>query len=257
MRSRSNLLVLLGIAFFVVGGVIVFLLTSDEDDGGGGSADATRVTVIVGTEDIAAGALADDLVEAGKLETKELPATALPPGTISSLNQLKGATFVQGFAAGQPLTSAGLQLQNRTFTVPEGFDAVAVQIDFVAGGAGYVNTGDRINLYAAIKTGAGSLPIPRAELLLTNVEVLDVNLSIPARRGTSTDATGNAPRAAGDNVTYLLALRTDDIEKVVYATEFESLYASLTAEEAPAAGPTPGRDPETILQEEPNAAANG
>jgi len=256
VRSRSNLLVLLGIAFFVVGGVIVFLLTDEEDDGGG-SPDATRVTVIVGTEDIAAGALANDLIEAGKLETKELPAASLPPGTISSLNQLDGATFIQGFAAGQPLTSAGLQLQNRTFTVPEGFDAVAVQIDFVAGGAGYVNTGDRINLYAMVERGAGQASVPRAELLLTNVEVLDVNLSIPARRGTSSDQTGNAPRATGDNVTYLLALRTDDIEKVVYATEFEFLYASLTADEAPPAGPTPGRGPDTIFQEEPNAAFNG
>ena len=38
VRSRSNLLVLLGIAFFVVGGVIVFLLTDDDDDGGAGAA---------------------------------------------------------------------------------------------------------------------------------------------------------------------------------------------------------------------------
>jgi Flp pilus assembly protein CpaB len=248
VRSRSNLLVLLGIAFFVVGGVIVFLLTSDDDDGGSGSSDATRVTVIVGTEDISAGALADDLIEAGKLETKELPSTSLPPGTISSLNQLTGATFIQGFAAGQPLTTTGLQLQNRAFTVPEGFEAVAVQIDFVAGGAGYVNTGDLINLYATIESNGGQLTVPRAELLLTNVEVLDVNLSIPARRGTSTDQTGNAPRATGDNVTYLLALRTEDVERVVYATEFAGLYASLTADEAPPVGPTPGRDPETILQ---------
>jgi pilus assembly protein CpaB len=257
VRSRSNLLVLLGIAFFVVGGVIVFLLTSDDDDGGG-SGDSARVTVIVGTEDIPAGALADDLIEAGKLDSREVAAGSLPPGTISSLNQLAGATFVQGFASGQPLTSAGLQLQNRTFEVPEGFDAVAVQVDFVAGGAGYVNPGDRINLYAAIQSAAGELIVPRAELLLTNVEVLDVNLSIPPRRGTSTDgSTANAARATGDNVTYLLALRTDDVEKVVWATEFEGLYASLTAKDAPPAGPTPGRDPETILQEEPNAAFNG
>ena len=163
MRSRSNLLVLLGIAFFVVGGVIVFLLTSeDDDDGGGGSGADARVTVVVATEDIAPGALADDLVEAGKLKTEEVAAGSLPPGSVGSLNQVAGATFVQGFAAGQPLTSAGLQLQNRTFEVPEGFDAVAVQLDFVAGGAGYVNTGDTINLYAAVQGAAGDQAIPRA-----------------------------------------------------------------------------------------------
>jgi len=256
VRSRSNMLVLLGIAFFVVGGVIVFLLTSDDDDGGSG--DGGRVTVVVGTEDISPGALADDLIEAGKLQTKEFAASALPPGTISTLNQLQGATFIQGYASGQPITSLGLQLQNRTFDVPEGFDAVAVQIDFVAGGAGYVTAGDRINLYAAIQSALTGDAVPRAELLLTNVEVLDVNLTIPPRRGASTDpADAGAARATGENVTYLLALRPDDIEKIVWATEFEALYASLTADEAPPAGPTPGRDPETILEEEPNAAFGG
>jgi len=256
VRSRSNLLVLLGIAFFIVGGVIVYLLTTDDDDDGG-SGDAARVTVVVGNVDVAAGELADELIAAGKLETQEVPAGTLAPGTISSLNQLAGATFIQGFAAGQPITSAGVQLQNRTFEVPEGFDAVAVQIDFVAGGAGYINAGDRINLYAALENTVGAKTLPRAELLLTNVEVLDVSLTIPARRGTATGDTASTPRATGETVTYLLALRTDDIEKLVYATEFEGLYASLTGDEAPPAGPTEGRDPETILLEEPNAAFNG
>jgi pilus assembly protein CpaB len=256
VRSRSNLLVLLGVAFFVVGGVIVYFLTSDDDDGGSG--DGGRVTAVVGTEDISPGALASDLVEAGKLQTQEFAANALPPGAVSTLNQLEGATFVQGYAAGQPITSLGLQLEARTFDVPEGFDAVAVQIDFVAGGAGYVNIGDRINLYVAINSALTDQTVPRAELLLTNVEVLDVNLTIPPRRGASIDpADANVPRATGENVTYLLALRAADIEKVVWATEFESLYASLTANDAPPAGPTPGRDPETILQEEPNVAFDG
>ncbi len=256
MRSRSNMLVLLGIAFFVVGGVIVYLLTSDDD---GGSSGGSRVTVVVGTEDISPGALADELIDAGKLQTKEFSANALPPGTISSLNQLEGAIFVQGYAASQPITSLGLQLQAaRTFVVPEGFDAVAVQIDFVAGGAGYVNPGDHINLYASIDGALAGKLVPRAELLLTNVEVLDVNLTIPPRRGAAVDAAdASAPRATGDNVTYLLALRTDDIEKIVWATEFEHLYASLAGDEAEPSGPTPGRDPETILSEEPNAAFNG
>ena len=51
--------------------------------------------------------------------------------------------------------------------------------------------------------------------------------------------------------------RPADVEKVVWGTQFETLYASLTADDAPPAGPTPGRDPETILQEEPNAAFGG
>lgn len=255
MRRRSNLLVLLGIAFFVVGAVIVFLLTNDDDD-----ADDTAtppVSVVVSTQDIPAGALADELIEAGALKSVEVDASLVSPGAVQSLNQLQGATFVQGFAADQQITTAGLQLQTRTFEVPTGFEAVAVQIDFVAGAAGYVNPGDRINLYGVLRTAASGAPVPRAELLLTNVEVLDVNLTIPPRRGATTDTGSSDQRATGSDVTYLLALRTADAEKVIYATEAESLYATLTADDAPPAGPTTGRDGESILAQEPNDAFNG
>jgi Flp pilus assembly protein CpaB len=257
VRRRSNLLVLLGIAFFVVGGVIVVLLTGD-DDGGSNDGVSGPATVIVGTDDIPAGSLADDLIEAGKLKAIEVPVEEVTAGAVQSLNQLQGATFIQGFAADQQISSAGLQLQNRTFEVPEGFDAMAVQIDFVPGAAGYVNPGDHINLYGVYKTAAGDQPVPRAELLLTNVEVLDVDLTIPPRRGTTTNDTTqpNAQRASGTAVTYLLAVRPDDAEKVIYTTEFESLYATLTAKDAAPAGPTEGRDGANILAEEPNAAIN-
>lgn len=257
MRRRSDLLVMLGIAFFLVGGLIVYLLTNDEDSGGTGV--TAPVSVVVGTEDIPAGSLADDLIEAGKLQTIEIAVAELTPGAIQSLNQLAGATFVQGFAKSQQITATGLQLQNRTFKIPEGYEAVAVQIDFVAGVAGYVNPGDHINLYGLYTAVTGDRPTPRAELLLTNVEVLDVDLSIAPRRGSApTDPSQPAgQRASGSTVTYLLALRTDDAEKVIFTTEFASFYATLTADKAAPAGPTPGRDAQSVLDEEPNDAFNG
>src|SRR5688572_22131103 len=72
VRNRSNLLVLLGIAFFVVGGVIVFLLTSDDDDGGSDAGVTGPAIVIVGSDDIPAGSLADELIEAGRLKAIEV-----------------------------------------------------------------------------------------------------------------------------------------------------------------------------------------
>jgi Flp pilus assembly protein CpaB len=258
VRRRSNLLVLLGIAFFVVGAVIVYLLTNDSNDSATDTAIAP-VSVVVGTEDIEAGSLADDLIAAGKLTTIEIPASELSPGAIQSLDQLAGAEFVQGFLKDLQITASGLQLQNRTFEIPEGYEAVAVQLDFVPGVAGYVNPGDLINLYGLYSGAVGDRLTPRAELLLTNVEVLDVDLSIPPRRGTAAvdPSQPAAQRASGSAVTYLLALRTEDAEKVIYTTEFANFYATLTRDEAPAAGPTPGRDADTVLSEEPNVAFNG
>lgn len=256
MRRRSNLQVLVGTAFFVVGGLVVYLLTNDE--AGNGSGDPAMVSVVVGTADIPVGALGDDLIEAGQLTTVEILAAEMVSGAVQSVNQLEGAVFIQGFAKDQQITAAGLQLRNRSFEVPEGHEAVAVQIDFVAGGAGYVNAGDRINLYGLYTTALSGRPTPRAELLLTNIEVLDVDLSIAPRRGTSpTDPSQpSAQRASGSTVTYLLALRTADAEKVIFTTEFASFYATLVGDGAPPAGPTPGRDGANVLEEEPNDAAN-
>jgi Flp pilus assembly protein CpaB len=248
LRSRSNLLVLLGIAFFVVGGVIVWLITNDDDSG---SEAAAQVEVVIATTDVSAGTLADDLIAENKLRAVRIDPSRLVSGAVGSLNQLQGATFTQSFAANQQITQLGVQLaNNRAFEIPEGFDAVAVQLDFVPGVAAYVSAGDRINLYGTV---GGS----RAELVLTNVEVLDVDTTIPPRRGTATDDAGSATRASTSAVTYLLALRADDVEKLVYLTELEGLYASLVRDEAEPAGPTPGQDAETILDEEPNAAFGG
>jgi Flp pilus assembly protein CpaB len=243
VRGRSNLLVVLGIAFFVVGGIIVFLLT--DDDGGSGA--SRPVPVVVSSVDVEAGTLANDLIDQGRLREIKVPADQLVPGAIQSTQQLTDATFVQGFAANQQLTTTGLQLQNRTFDVPEGFEAVAVQVDFVEGGAGYVNPGDLINLFGTYGvTNPLDQPVPRAQLLLSNVEVLDVSLTVPPRRG-STQADPSVARTSTDTVTFLLALRTADAEKVIYNAEFQGLYASLVAKDAPPVAGTPGRDGDNIL----------
>lgn len=261
MRRRSNLMVLLGIAFLLVGAVLVYLVTSD-DDGGGGSVEPGVARVVVPTEDIEPGALADELIAAGSLKEIDVQLAERLPDAVGSIASLKGAAFVSGFAENQQINAAGVRLANvRGFDVPAGFEAVAVQIDFVAGAAEYVGPGDKINLYAvtaqtscadaAGRATACPFNTPRAQLLLTNVDVLDVSNQTAARRtATATDPNTSAPaRAGGDAVTYLLALSTADVEKVIFQTEFQSLYATLTADEAPPAGATSGRDLFNIFED--------
>jgi Flp pilus assembly protein CpaB len=253
VRNRSNLLVLLGIAFFVVGGIIVYVLTNDDD--GDNTSSGSPVTVIVAANDIPAGSLANEMIEQGNLKEEEVAADQVLPGAIQSTNQLQGATFVQGFAGGQQITASGLQNVGRTFEVPPGYEAIAVQLDFIGGGAGYVSVGDRINVYGALNDRyPASVPLPHSELLLTNVEVLDVNLSIPARRGQSVDD-ATVPRATSENITYLLAVKSADAEKLVFVTEFHTLYATLMADDAPPTDSTPGRSGDNIFEVEPGAAA--
>ena len=250
MRNRSNLLVLIGIAFFVVGGIIVFVVTDDDD---GGSAAIGETTVVVATHDIPSGAKANEEIENGGLKEVQISAGALVPGAIQSLQQVAGATFIQAFADDQQVIASGLQQLQRGYDLPDGYEAVAVQVNFQQGVAGYVNVGDRINLYGVYPPGLAvdGATVPRAELLLTNVQVLDTSQTIPTN-GVQQDA---SVRATGSDVIFLLALKTADVEKVVFDTSFAEIYASLVTEDAAPAGPTGGESGDTILAVEPNDAA--
>ena len=249
MRNRSNLLVLIGIAFFVVGGIIVYVLTNDDGDS---KATSQTITVVYATQDIPAGSKADDIVAAGGVKERRIDASQAAAGAIQSVNQLEGATFVQAFGEDSQITSGGLQALKRGYDLPDGYEAVAVKLSFPQGVAGYVTAGDKVNLYGVFTGGVASEGnTPRAELLLTNVQVLDTNLTVPAN-GVQQDATA---RSGGSDIVYLLAVKTTDAEKIIYSTSFQGLYATLVNSDAAPSGPSTGQDGESILSVEANDAA--
>lgn len=132
-----------------------------------------------------------------------------PPTTTTTI--AKGTVFVSQAAAPLPAT----------FTIPEGKQAVAVQLPFVPGLAGYTKAGDRVNVYAAVEKGAPNTPNPPplAKLVLANVEVLAV--------------TGAGPGAGTGNTTYLLALDADQAEQAIFFSKFESLWMTLVPKDQP------------------------
>ncbi len=255
MRRRSNLLVLLGIAFFVVGGVLVYLLTDDDD--GPGDGEAAPVSVVVATNDIPAGTLADELIEQGRLRVRgdrRQPASSPAPSRAST--SWPGPRSSRASPPTSRSPAPACSSRPAPSRCPRASRPWPCRSTSSPGAAGYVNPGDRINLYGVFSGILGERPTPRAELLLTNVEVLDVDLTIPPRRGTAPADPAQPARPAGQQHRRHLpagAARRRRREGRSSLTEFQSLYATLTADEAAPAGPTPGRDPDTILEEEPNA----
>lgn len=128
-----------------------------------------------------------------------------------------GTVVIPGSAAGVPAT----------FTIPEGKQAVAVQVPFVAGVAGYAKAGDTVNVYATVEKGqTGNNPPPVAKLILAGVQVLDV--------------TGPGPGSGAGNTTYLLALDAAQAEQAIFFAKFESMWMTLVPNGQPASS-TPGR----------------
>lgn len=265
MRQRSNLIILFGIAFFLIGGVIVFLVLNDDDDDSAApvAPGQAEVTVFVAAQDIPANTLGTEVIEQGLLTTDTVASGSQPVGAITSAANLDNQIFAVAVAEGDVITTSQLSVRSLSnVSVPEGYDGVAVSLPFLNGGAGYVAPGDIVNVYGVYGQGdsaaglatpdlGGEARLPRTELILTNVLVLDVS----DQEGRSTDNASQSPEgestvgraAQGDPLTYLLALRPTDAERLIQVTSFAGAYVSLTAEGAAPVADTPGSDGGTVL----------
>jgi Flp pilus assembly protein CpaB len=265
VRQRSNLIILFGIAFFLIGGAIVFLVLNDDDEGGGlaGAPGQAQVTVFVAAQDIPPNTLGSEVIEQGLLTTETVTGGSQPVGAITSAASLDNQIFAIGVSEGDVVTSSQLAVRSLSnVSVPEGYDGVAVSLPFLNGGAGYVAPGDTVNIYGVYGTGdsaaglstpdaGGAARLPRTEMVLTNVLVLDVSaqegrsIDNAAQRAEGETTVGRA--AQGAPLTYLLALRPTDAERLIQVTSFAGAYVSLTADGAAPVPDTPGSDAGSVL----------
>ena len=234
MGKRSNLIVTLGLAVFIVGAAATYLIVrnSGSDTASGG---AGRVSVLVAAKPIPAGTTGAAVVSQGMIKGKSVDAGARPATAITDPSQLAGKTVTLGVSQGEILTADQFQAaQTRigTLKIPEGKTALALQLANVPGVAGFAGAGDHINIYGVVKPGDDPKnPAGMAHLVMQNTEVLNVN-------GATLAATQGQP--GGTGLVYLLAVDPVQAEHLIYLSSFESLYFSLVSKDAAAVPGTPG-----------------
>ncbi len=233
MGKRSNLIVTLGVAVFIVGAAATYLVVRNSDDGT--VAGAGKATVLVADKPIPAGTTGAAAVSGGLVKNKVVDATAKPASAVTDVSQLAGKTVTLGVSEGQILTLDQFQVaQTRigTLQIPEGKTALALQLSNVPGVAGFAGAGDHINIYGVVKPGSDPKnPQGAAHLIMQNTEVLNVN-------GTTLAAAQGQP--GGTGLVYLLSVSPVEAERLIYLSSFESLYFSLVSKGAAPVGATPG-----------------
>jgi len=234
MGKRSNLIVILGLAVFIVGAAATYLVVRSSDNGASAPG-AGKASVLVAAKPIPAGTTGASAVSGGMVKSRTLDASARPATALTDPSQLAGKTVTLGVSEGEILTTDQFQTaQTRigTLKIPDGKTALAVQLANVPGVAGFAGAGDRINIYGVVKAGVDpKLPHGGAHLILQNTEVLNVN-------GAPLAATQGQPTGTG--LLYLLAVTPVEAERLIYLSTFESLYFSLVSKDAAPVGPTPG-----------------
>ena len=234
MGKRSNLIVTLGLAVFIVGAAATYLVVRNSDVGTTTTA-AGRVSVLVAEKPIPAGTTGAAAVSEGLVKNKAVDASARPATALTDVSQLAGKTVTLGVSAGEVLTADRFQAaQTRigTLKIPDGKTALAVQMNNVPGVAGFAGAGDRVNVYGLIKPDTDPKnPQGASHLILQNTEILNVN-------GANLAAAQGQP--GGTGLVYLLAVTPPEAERLTYRTTFHQLYFSLVSKDAATVGATPG-----------------
>ena len=133
MRRRSSLLVIIGLVSFVLGLLAVYVVTTDEDGDGGSASGSDTVEVLVATEALTAGTRGDDVIADGGVVTERINRADLQADALVTQSQLSNTVLTLNFADGEQIRSSGLRtLGGVRPQIPEGFEAVAVDIELVA-----------------------------------------------------------------------------------------------------------------------------
>ena len=225
--KRSNLIVALGLAVFIVGAAATYLVLREDDSGAAPAAGETAV--LYAAQAIPAGTGGSAALERGLVKTKNVEADARPAGALTDPSQLTGKTAVAAIAEGSVLTSEQFpQAQTRlgTLKIPQGKTALALKLGHIQGVAGFAQAGDRIDLFGVLKEGS---PGGKAQLVMQNTEVLSVSA-----------ATASPGQPTVGEPIFLLAVNPTEAERLVYLTTFQSLYFSLVPRDQAPVPATPG-----------------
>jgi Flp pilus assembly protein CpaB len=240
VTRRSIILVACGVLTVLVGVAVALIGGSDRNN----SASASTAPVLVAKEPIAEGAEGTDVTADGLVTVEQVPTSERQLGALTDPSQLDGRTFDAAVASGSQVLTNDLVPQATNATagpvdVPKGTEAVAVEVPFVPGGAGFAAPGDRVNVFALLDdagpaltgdpaaAGAG----PATVSVLTDVEVLQVSTA-SGSGSTGTSTSSGSSSTTPKQVTYLLAVPVDRVEALVQAAGFHRLWVSLPADGA-------------------------
>ena len=115
-----------------------------------------------------------------------IPTKSYTPTDLTSLTGLTNEVLTGPVTKGQAISSTELTASTSSISLPTGMDAMTITMSGTNGLAGYLQPGSRVDVYANItKVSTGSsatstLPLPCTELAMANIQVLDVESTVPS-----------------------------------------------------------------------------
>lgn len=182
------------------------------------------------TKEIPAGTFGEEI--SNFVEVKQIPESALAAGRVKDLSELAGRVAAVGLLPGEQLISSRWIKSsdydpNGGMSVPDGFQAVTLALSTERVVGGTIKAGDTVGVLIS-SDGV-------TKEVLHKVLVLSVQ-SGTAYMPTTTEQTNTDP-ISGFMVTF--ALKTPDVQTVVWGQEFGKIWLTREPSKADQAGDTP------------------
>lgn len=223
--SRRLIAALAAIVLAALAAVLVINYVNQADDRA--MADMSPETVLVVTESIPEGTPAEDMGEF--VGTDEVPAAAVVPAGIDSLEEVAGQVTTAELYPGEQLVSGRFASPEdlegaRDVEIPEGFHEITVQLPTTRVIGGHLVPGDTVGFFVSASDPQ------ETQLTLQKVLVSRVDGGVTE----SVDEDGvETTTPAADTLMVTLAVEASDATLVAHAAEFHGVWLSLEPEDGP------------------------
>jgi len=233
VKKQTAILVMIGVILFIAGSAIAF---ASVQGAGKHASSGTNVVAPVSTSavvaktDIPAGTTGQAMVSSGMVALELIPTKSYSPTDLPSLTGLTDEVLTTSITKGHAISSTQLTASTSSISLPTGMDGVTVTMSGTASLAGYLQPGSRVDVYANItKVSAPSplsatLPLPCTQLAMANIQVLDVESTVPSYASHKTAAGRTIPTSE----TLLLAVNPAQARTIAFLSANESISVVQT-----------------------------
>lgn len=236
MKRQTLILVVIGVVLFIAGSAIAYASVQGASKHGSGSDVVAPVSTsaVVANANIPAGTTGQAMISSNLVAIELIPTKSYSPLDLGSLTGLTDEVLTQSVTKGHAIDATELKASTSSISVPTGLDAVTITISGANSLAGYLQPGAHVDVYANITkvstaSGASStLPLPCTELAMSNIDVLDVQSTVPSYASHETAAGRTIPASE----TLLLAVNPSNARNIEFLSQNESLSVVQTQQDA-------------------------
>jgi pilus assembly protein CpaB len=226
--DRRRMLMVAAVVVAALGAALVFLYAQSAEDRA--QEQFETVTVLVATQQIESGEDIDAALTAGKITRQDVTVGSRLPGSTDQAEAFKGQVALTTIYPGEQLLPAKFGVATEveavsTLPIPDGLQAISVDLGDPQRVAGFVNPGAEVTVYWYGVDGRTGRSVAR--ILHERVLVLGTGSTTQVATTTTTDPTGAETVEQLPRTLLTFALTQKEVERTIFAMRNGELVLGL------------------------------